>query len=131
MSESHAKKWQQSWQQTTNPNVETQTEPKPIIKEKTQKRWITPGEKVIYSVFSFVTIVALLFMVSFSSNTDTLNREVQQLERNVNQQQDINQNLSYQVKEFSNPDRILRIAKENGLKVQNSKVKQASSLVNN
>ncbi|MDL4841271.1 cell division protein FtsL [Aquibacillus rhizosphaerae] len=128
MNSSEARSWQQSWEEEITPN--RQTESKPQVKIKVSKRWITPGEKFIYTLFSLVTITTLLFTVSFSSTTDSLNREVQQLENEVQQQQSINDNLQYKVKEYSNPDRILRIAKENGLNVQNTQVKQASSFSN-
>ncbi|WP_204499587.1 cell division protein FtsL [Aquibacillus albus] len=127
MAASEAKSWQQTWQDTQGiPTRQTEHQPQVNVK----RYWITPGEKFIYSLFSIVTIFALVFTVSFSSSTDSLNREVQQLEQNVQKQQTENQNLQYKVKEYSNPDRIIQIAKKNGLKIQNTKVKQASQLAN-
>ena len=132
MSASQARNWQQTWQQNTNPNNQPNQSPnhEQKVKTKTHKQWITTGEKIIYSFFSVMIVVALIFVVGFSSNTDALNREVQQLEQNVKQQQLNNENLQIKVKEYSNPDRILQIAKDNGLKIQNTQVKQATSLVN-
>ncbi|MCT2538065.1 cell division protein FtsL [Aquibacillus koreensis] len=128
MNTSEARSWQQSWQeQHTNPTRRTEQEK---VKVKVHKRWITPGEKFIYFLFGVISIAVLMFTVSFSSSTDALNRQVQQLESQVQQQQTNNENLEHKVKEYSNPDRILRIAKENGLKVQNTQVKQATELAN-
>ncbi|MBM7552858.1 cell division protein FtsL [Thalassobacillus pellis] len=95
-----------------------------------KKRWISRGEKALYSIMSGIVIVSAVFVVQFSATTDALNRDVQKLEHQVQAQKTENQNLQYQVKELSNPDRILKIAKENGLKIQNAKVKQAATIGN-
>ncbi|WP_163530400.1 cell division protein FtsL [Halobacillus ihumii] len=95
-----------------------------------KKQWISTGEKFLYSAFTGVVVAASIFMVNFTSSTDTLNRNIQQLEQEVEQQAAHNETLAYQVKELSNPDRILEIAKEHGLDIQNAKVKQAGYLGN-
>ncbi|MDC3416486.1 cell division protein FtsL [Aquibacillus salsiterrae] len=128
MATSEARNWQQSWQEQVTTR---QVEPERKVKVNGQKRWITTGEKFIYSIVSVLTVVMLLFTVSYSISLDSLNRNVQQLEQDVEQQQVQNENLSYKVKEFSNPSRILRIAKENGLQIQNASVKQASQFTAN
>ncbi|QTM99330.1 cell division protein FtsL [Sediminibacillus dalangtanensis] len=126
MSTSPLKNWQDSWQETGRQTV---PDTKKQVKVKVQKKkWITTGEKFIYTIFSALLVGALYFSVSLSSSTDALNREVQQLEQQVERQQEINQNLEYKAKDLSNPDRILRIAKENGLKIQNTEVKQATQI---
>ncbi|ELK45045.1 cell division protein FtsL [Halobacillus sp. ACCC02827] len=93
-----------------------------------KKKWISTGEKVLYSVSSAVVIAASVFLVQFSSSTDSLNRDIRSLEENISKQESVNENLAYEVKELSNPDRILGIAKENGLDIQNAKVKQAGKV---
>ncbi|WP_407268079.1 cell division protein FtsL [Radiobacillus sp. PE A8.2] len=130
MSAEHARNWQQSWEETkTNPT--RSTKPKRQVQVKVHKKaWITVGEKVLYSTFAVAMVVALFFAVSFSASADSLNRDVQNLEQQVKQQQELNANLEYKVQDLSNPERILRIAEENGLKIQNSKVKQASEISN-
>ncbi|UOR12928.1 cell division protein FtsL [Halobacillus amylolyticus] len=95
-----------------------------------KKQWISTGEKFLYTVFTGAVMAASIFMVNFTSSTDTLNRNIQELEQQVQQQQSHNETLAYQVKELSNPDRILEIAKEHGLDIQNAKVKQAGFLEN-
>ncbi|KHE72747.1 cell division protein FtsL [Halobacillus sp. BBL2006] len=95
-----------------------------------KKRWISTGEKFLYSISTTAVIAASLFFVQFSSATDSLNRDIRSLEKDISQQESHNENLAYQVKELSNPDRILKIAKENGLNIQNAKVKQAGTVSN-
>lgn len=125
MSTSEARNWQQASAERTEQN-HRQTETKRQVKVDVNKRWVTPGEKFLYVIFSIATAGVMFYVVSFSIEMDTLNRDIQQLENTVEQQETINGNLRYQVKEYSNPARILRIAKENGLKIQNTQVKQTA-----
>ncbi|MFC2950202.1 cell division protein FtsL [Virgibacillus sediminis] len=124
MSANHARSWQQMEAQQT-------PDQKQKVNVKVRKQgWITKGEKVLYSMVSACLVGTGLFVVSFSSSTDTLNREVQSLEQTVQQQKAENENLMFEVKELSRPERITAIAKENGLKVQDAKVKQAEGYSN-
>ncbi|RWZ60700.1 cell division protein FtsL [Halobacillus fulvus] len=98
------------------------------VKVHKKKRWISTGEKFLYTVSTAIVVAASVFLVQFSSQTDVLNRDIRSLESNISQQETRNENLAYQVKELSNPDRILNIAKENGLNIQNAQVKQAGTV---
>ncbi|MFC7061303.1 cell division protein FtsL [Halobacillus seohaensis] len=106
-------------------------QPKKQVQVKVQKKqWISTGEKALYSLATGVVILASVFMVQFTSSTDTLNRDIQKMEQQISQQESQNDNLAYEAKELSNPDRILQIAKENGLEMQNAEVKQAGLVGN-
>ncbi|MYL33042.1 cell division protein FtsL [Pontibacillus yanchengensis] len=96
-----------------------------------RKRWVSTGEKFLYSLVSAAALAASVFVVSHASTTDQLNRDLQQLENKIDKQQVENENLKYEIKELSNPERILEIAKQNGLKVRQSKVKQANTVNGN
>ncbi|MBM7540472.1 cell division protein FtsL [Amphibacillus cookii] len=105
---------------------EPSQQPKKLVKIKSRK--ITTGEKFLAALFGIVVSVVMIYIVSFSANLDSLNRDLQRLEQEVNEQQTVNANLDYQVMEYSNPERILNIAKENGLNIQNTKIKQATQI---
>lgn len=122
MSANHARSWQRSYEQISQPHTE---QPKKVVIKVRKKSWLTKGEKVIYALFGLFIIVAGIYIVSFSSTTDTLNREVQTLETNVQQQKLENEILMFERDELSKPDRITQIAKDNGLKIQDTKVKRA------
>ncbi|CEI84396.1 hypothetical protein J18TS1_13820 [Oceanobacillus oncorhynchi subsp. incaldanensis] len=124
MSENQARKWQ------VNPQYNPQEETKTIVKKVKKTPWISKGEKVIYSVTSAAILVFGIGMVSYASGTDSLNREVQQLENSINQQKIVNENLNFEREELSRPERITEIAEKNGLKIQNSEVKQAETVNN-
>ncbi|WP_163970751.1 cell division protein FtsL [Oceanobacillus halotolerans] len=126
MSANHARSWQ-SYNQ-----VEPQTAPKRELNKVRVKKqgWITRGEKVIYSVIGLFFILAGIYLVSFSVSNDALNRDIQSLENKVQEQQLQNESLSFEVRELKRPERITRIAKENGLKIQDAEIKQASKYTN-
>ncbi|GGJ86746.1 hypothetical protein GCM10007063_06600 [Lentibacillus kapialis] len=124
MSENLARSWEQSY----SPSVGKQE--KQTVKVH-KKNWITKGEKVLYSGAGALLIAASIYVVSFASSTDTLNRELQSLEQTVQHQKVTNEGLVYEKKQLSRPERITRIAKENGLKIQDARVKQATAYHNN
>lgn len=117
-----------SWQQKAYSN---QTEQNKKVKVRVHKsHWITKGEKLLYSIAGACLVCFGIYIVSYSSSTDTLNRDLQQLESQVQNQQIHNEGLTFEVKELSRPERITKIAKENGLKIQDAKVKKASAFNN-
>ncbi|WP_010530445.1 cell division protein FtsL [Lentibacillus jeotgali] len=118
-----------SWKESYSPN-EAGQEQQTVVKVH-KKNWITIGEKVLYSGVSAMLIAASIYVVSFASSTDTLNRELQSLEQSVQHQKVTNEGLVYEKKQLSRPERITRIAKENGLKVQDTRVEQATAFKNN
>ncbi|WP_226578474.1 cell division protein FtsL [Halobacillus litoralis] len=102
------------------------------VKVKVHKqKWFSTGEKFLYSIATTVVLATSVFLVQTSAETDTINRDIRELEQDISKQESLNENLAYQVKELSNPDRILSIAKENGLNIQNAQVKQAGKIKNN
>lgn len=118
MSASQARSWKHSYAQE-----QTQNE-KSVVKVR-KTGWITKGEKVLYSIIGICLIVGCIFMVSYASSTDSLNREIESLDTVVQKQEVENEGLLYEMKELSNPDRITRIARENGFQIQDADVKQA------
>jgi len=119
MNTNHARSWQQEYGQQTK-----QQQKKIVIRVK-KKSWLTKGEKVIYSFISVLLIIAGVYIVSFSSKTDTLNRSLQSVEQQVEHQKVENESLQFEVRELSKPERITKLAKENGLKIQDTQVKRA------
>lgn len=124
MQTNHARSWQQNHARSL------QQDEKKIIIKVHKKSWLTKGEKIIYALFGVVLIAACIYIVSFSSTTDSLNRELQTLEANVEQQRIENETLMFEKDELSKPERITAIAKENGLKIQATKVKRAQAETN-
>lgn len=122
MSANQARSW------NANPSPNPNQKPNKVAVKVKKQGWITKGEKVIYSIIATGLIIAGVFMVSLSSKTDALNRELQQLERTVQQQHIANEGLAFEVKELSRPERIISIAESHGLTIQNAEVKQAQTV---
>lgn len=116
----------QHWREHELPNLE-QPKKKIVVKVK-RRSLVTKGEKIIYSFFSIGLIIACLYIVFYASKVDSLNREVQQLEQEVHNQKLENEALYFEVSELSSPERIITIARENGLKIQDAKVKRATAV---
>ena len=124
MNANQARNW------NVNPQTTPSSTPKKVTVRVRKHGWITKGEKVIYSMIALSLIVAAIFMVSLSSQTDALNRELQKLEQTVEQQKITNEALAFEVKELSRPERIISFAEAHGLEIQNAEVKQAQSVEN-
>lgn len=116
-----ARHWQESYQS----QVEQQEKQQHVTVRK--QSWLTTGEKIIYTFISVCLVVAGFLVVSYSSSVDSLNREVQSLEKEIETQQVTIQSLEFEKKELSKPERIMKVAEENGLKIQGTKIKQAES----
>ncbi|SET85541.1 cell division protein FtsL [Salinibacillus kushneri] len=112
---------------TYQPQEQQQKQTKVQVKVH-KKRWISKGEKVLYSFFVGVTALTSAIVISYSANLDSVNRDVQELETKVEEKSVTVDNLQAEVKELSEPSRILQKAKENGLQMQNSKVEQANKV---
>lgn len=115
-----------NWHQHTRPTPSEKQQKKIVVKVR-NKSWLTKGEKVIYGFLSILILVGGTYIVNFSSTTDKLNRDVQTMEEKVQQQKMENEGLVYEVRELSKPERITKIAKESGLKIQDTKVKRATN----
>ena len=75
-------------------------------------------KKLFTHSLAFFLLLQEFIWFRFHHTTDTLNRELQTLEANVQQQKVENETLKFEMKELSKPERIIKIAKENGLKIQ-------------
>lgn len=98
-------------------------------KVKVKRAWVTPGEKVMYILFSIIFISVMCYVVTFGYSLDTMNRSIQTINTQIDQQETTNQNLVYKQKELSQPSRIIENAKKHGLKIQNTQVKEATMVV--
>ncbi|KAB8138646.1 cell division protein FtsL [Gracilibacillus oryzae] len=125
MSTQHAKNWQMQEDLQGKAQENQKVVKKQVV---VHKRWVTRGEKFIYTVCAGILIATLTYMVHFSSTLDQLNRDIQKINTDISSQETMNKNLSYKVKELSQPERIIANAKEHGLELKNSQVKQADEV---
>lgn len=125
MSANTARKWDYS------SRVAEPTKSKQVKVRVKKNGWITTGEKILYSVLGTATILAGAYIISFSSSIDQLNRDVQSLEDTILNQTAENEGLMFEINELSDPARITKIARDNGLEIQFSEVKRVQPFNNN
>ncbi|WP_096269976.1 cell division protein FtsL [Paucisalibacillus globulus] len=119
MAANHARNWEHSYT-----SYQPQIDKKVVIRKKS---WITKGEKMLYSFVAVFLLIAGGLMVSYSSSTDSLNREIQSIQSSITEQQVVNEGLVFEIKDLSRPERITQIARENGFTIQAAEVKQANA----
>lgn len=94
---------------------------KRVVKQKRSP--ITLGEKLLFTVFLLIMLLASIWVISNAVAMYHANIEIQKIEAKINDQEKINSDLSVQVEELSRPERIYKIAKDLGLTLNPNNVK--------
>ncbi|MGG3926378.1 cell division protein FtsL [Metabacillus fastidiosus] len=84
---------------------------------------ITLGEKVLLIVFALFLLIGAINIIANSFKTYQTNVEIQKMEKDIQTQKQVNNDLHVQVEELSKPERIWEKAKELGLKLDENKVR--------
>lgn len=100
-----------------------QTQVKTHKRVKRIRTSVTLGEKLIVGIVAVTIFVILSFIVHNFATLYSVNRDVQQLEQDIAKQQEVNNGLHLQVLELSEPERILSIARELGMVLDDDKIK--------
>lgn len=89
-----------------------------------EKGRITKGEVFLLTFLCLIFFAVSVLVVSNYAAIHSLNREVHALESEIENKQRVNDDLKLQVTELSEPDRIMKIAKEKlGLTLNENNVK--------
>lgn len=95
--------------------------PSTVIVEKGR---ITKGEVMLLTALAIVFFFASIFVISNYATIQSLNRDVHVLQSEIDNKVRTNEDLQLQVKELSEPERIMSIAKkELGLTLDEKNVK--------
>ncbi|BAB06293.1 cell division protein FtsL [Halalkalibacterium halodurans] len=95
----------------------------PAPRPRRQRGKITKGEKMLLGMLTVAFLLFIGFSVHNYATMYSVNREIHELEQTVAAQEQINDGLSLQVVELSSPERILKIAKSLGMKLEDENVK--------
>lgn len=95
--------------------------------QKQVKKGITKGEKIIYSLFIGVFVIGLYLIISNFASIYLTNYEIQKNETFIEEQLHVNEGLELQVKELSDPVRILAEAEKMGMVLNEENVKYTQS----
>lgn len=99
---------------------QTQQAPKKV---RRQKRWLSPGEKILGIAFGAVVCFGSVHIISNQSSIYELNKEIQDTQAMIQEQQKSNSDLTIQVSELSQYDRIKDKARALGLELNDQNVK--------
>ena len=97
---------------TTKQQQQTVKAPRRIFK---QRKGLSPGEKIIGIVFGVLVCIGSIQIISNQSAIYGINKDIQDIEVAIGTQQKSNSDLSIQVSELSQYDRIKEKAKALGL----------------
>ncbi|WP_318999832.1 cell division protein FtsL [Mesobacillus sp. S13] len=84
---------------------------------------LTPGEKILMFVFGAIVCFGATFMVSKQAAIYEVNKEIQIIEGNIQEQQKINSDLEIQISELSTYERIKQVTEKLGLTLNEDNVK--------
>lgn len=94
---------------------------KPRVKVK-KKGIITTGEKLLLSLLLIFSTIGCTMIISKQAAIFQLNNDIQVLESKITEQQKVNSGLAEEITELSRPQRILKIASEQGLTITDNNV---------
>ena len=94
--------------------------PKKRIK---QKSWISPGEKILGITFGALVCFGSVHIISNQASIYQVNKEIQDTKVTVQEQEKSNSDLTIQVNELSQYERIKDKAQELGLTLNDQNIK--------
>ncbi|WP_428908745.1 cell division protein FtsL [Niallia sp. Krafla_26] len=92
-------------------------------KKVLQKRGLSPGEKIIGLLFGAIVCIGSIQIISNQSVIYEVNKDIQVTQKEIQTQQKSNSDLSIQVSELSQYDRIKEKARALGLQLNDQNVK--------
>ena len=93
---------------------------------KVKTSWLTPGEKFLGFVFTVIFSIGAVAIVGNYATLYGLNKDFQDVNKKITEQTKVNTELSMQISELSEYDRIWAKAKEQGLNLNENNMKAVS-----
>lgn len=91
-----------------------------------QKKKITSIEVLVISVFVALIVGAIVTMLTIGNINASLNREIQNVNRQSQETEIVNENLQQNVQELSRYDRVYEIARKNGLELNEENIRNVA-----
>lgn len=125
MNDNLARQWN-----NTQPDIQPQRQPESTPSEspihKPQKRGLTRLEMGIITLFSLVLFGLLVANIALVMQVSTTSRSVQDMVRQKEEIEMVNENLEQNVQELSRYDRVHEIAEEHGLQINEENIRNVS-----
>ena len=93
------------------------------MKKKNKKRGFTKLEKFIYKSFTVLSVFLLVGIVFTSATVSKMNIELQEINKTVESQEDVNESLTMKINEMASLENIQVISKNLGLSYNNENIK--------
>ena len=110
---------QRQVQQPISPQRKKQTQ----TVHKSRKSKISKGEKLLYPLFLIVIVFGMYAVISNYASLYVTNHEIRQNESYIQEQIKVNEGLALQVRELTDPERILSEARGMGMILNEDNVK--------
>ncbi|WP_141431289.1 cell division protein FtsL [Bacillus sp. 03113] len=107
-------------QQVQHEQQQTIISPK---RKKSQKSWLSPGEKILGMLFCVLVFVGAIHIISNQSAIYEVNKDIKNMSSSIQEQKKTNEDLTTQVSDLSNYDRVRKIAEKLGLTLDENNVK--------
>lgn len=91
-----------------------------------KKQGISKAEKILFTIAGSIVFALGVASVSLEIMVANVNREVQDMNRSIEEVVVVNNNLSQEVQELSRYDRVYSIAKKHGLEMNEENVRNVS-----
>ncbi|MBU9712415.1 cell division protein FtsL [Evansella tamaricis] len=105
----------------------TPSKGKKVGKKSAYKSRITKGEKFIYAVALVGIVFAFFLVLTNYASIYMTNHQIQQTETDIREQLSVNEGLDLQVMELSDPERILAMAEDMGMVLDEENVRYTHS----
>jgi cell division protein FtsL len=107
--------------QVQKQQIQTKRAPRPI--EAPSRKIFTKGEVMLWGMMGIVLVAGLLFLISLYASVYQATAEIEVVQKNIAVESKIVEDYTLQATELSNPERIMKIAKEQGFIFDDKNVK--------
>jgi cell division protein FtsL len=109
--------------QVQKQRVQTQTQRNPRPIEAPARKLFTKGEVVIWGMMGIVLVAGLIWLISLYASVYQATAEIESIQKDIAVETKIVEDYNLQVAELSNPERIMKMAKEQGFIFDDKNVK--------
>lgn len=93
------------------------------MKKKNKKKGFTKLEKFIYKSFTVLSVFLLIGIVFTSATVSKMNIELQEINKTVESQEDVNESLTMKINEMASLENIQIVSENQGLAYNNENIK--------
>ncbi|MGM9882297.1 MAG: hypothetical protein ACI31S_05585 [Bacilli bacterium] len=93
------------------------------MKKRNNKKGFTKLEKFIYKSFTVLSVFLLVGIVFTSATVSKMNIELQEINKTVESQENVNESLTMKINEMASLENIQTVSQNQGLAYNNDNIK--------